>query len=76
MLTSVAENNPANDYPEDEMSSSDEEDDPTAIYRKYRTRAASDDEEYDVDNSDSDGGTRFGQWRYGSGYIHSDDESD
>ncbi|KAJ5547789.1 hypothetical protein N7513_005023 [Penicillium frequentans] len=71
---SNAENNPANEYPEEELSSSDEEDDPTAIYRKYRTRAASDDEEFDFDHSGSEG-DRFGQWRSG-GQIYSDDESD
>ncbi|KAJ5646300.1 hypothetical protein N7490_002672 [Penicillium lividum] len=71
---SNAENHPANEYPEEELSSSDEEDDPTAIYRKYRTRAASDDEEFDFDNSGSEGG-RYGQWRSG-GQVYSDDESD
>ncbi|KAJ5247607.1 hypothetical protein N7468_002590 [Penicillium chermesinum] len=73
---SNAENNPANDYPEDEMSSEDEDDDPTAIYSKYRNRGASDDEEYNFDDSDSDGGNRYGQWRHGGGYVHSDDEDD
>ncbi|KAJ6088592.1 hypothetical protein N7486_009853 [Penicillium sp. IBT 16267x] len=71
---SNAENNPANEYPEEELSSSDEEDDPTAIYRKYRNRAASDDEEFDIDHSGSEGG-RFGQWRSG-GQMYSDDDSD
>ncbi|KAJ5651045.1 uncharacterized protein N7484_004768 [Penicillium longicatenatum] len=70
----TAENNPANEYPEEELSSSDEEDDPTAIYRKYRNRAASDDEEFGFDYSGSEGG-RFGQWRSG-GQMYSDDESD
>ncbi|KAF3386710.1 hypothetical protein F1880_001466 [Penicillium rolfsii] len=60
---SNAENNPANEYPDEELSSSDEEDDPTAIYRKYRHRATSDDEEFDIDDSGSEGGAR-----YGSGY--------
>ncbi|CEJ61743.1 hypothetical protein PMG11_10265 [Penicillium brasilianum] len=60
---SNAENNPANEYPDEELSDSDEEDDPTAIYRKYRHRATSDDEEFDIDDSGSEGGAR-----YGSGY--------
>ncbi|KAJ5880467.1 uncharacterized protein N7473_011520 [Penicillium subrubescens] len=60
---SNAENNPANEYPDEELSFSDEEDDPTAIYRKYRHRATSDDEEFDIDDSGSEGGAR-----YGSGY--------
>ncbi|KAJ6015197.1 hypothetical protein N7540_009788, partial [Penicillium herquei] len=66
---SNAENNPANDYPEEELSASDEEDDPTAIYRKYRYRAASDDEEFDFDASGSESGNPYGskftQWRQG-----------
>ncbi|KAJ5489524.1 hypothetical protein N7539_004414 [Penicillium diatomitis] len=57
---SNAENNPANEYPDEELTSSDEDDDPTAIYRKSHYRAGSDDEEYDIDDSDSDGGARFG----------------
>jgi hypothetical protein len=56
----IAENNPANEYPDEELSFSDEEDDPTAIYRKYRHRATSDDEEFDIDDSGSEGGARFG----------------
>ena len=51
----AAENNPANDYPDEELSWDDEEDDPTAIYSKYRDRAASDDEEFGFDGSTSDG---------------------
>jgi hypothetical protein len=66
LLTSsicIAENNPANEYPDEELSLSDEDDDPTAIYHKYRHRATSDDEEFDIDDSGSEGGAR-----YGSGY--------
>ncbi|KAJ5674275.1 hypothetical protein N7462_009714 [Penicillium macrosclerotiorum] len=59
---SNAENNPANDYPDEELSSSDEDDDPSAIYAKYRRHGASDDEEFDFDDSDSEGA------RYGSGF--------
>ncbi|KAJ5094698.1 hypothetical protein N7456_010559 [Penicillium angulare] len=76
---SNAENNPANDYPEEELSASDEEDDPTAIYRKYRYRAASDDEEFDFDNSGSENGAQYGsrftQWRQGA-QMDSDEDMD
>ncbi|KAJ5579594.1 uncharacterized protein N7459_005579, partial [Penicillium hispanicum] len=76
---SNAENNPANEYPDEELSQSDEEDDPTAIYRRYRSHGASDDEEFDFDDSDSDNsGFRSGfryQRPYG-GHDDSDGESD
>ncbi|KAB8247268.1 hypothetical protein F9C07_10041 [Aspergillus flavus] len=72
---SNAENNPANDYPDEELSWDDEEDDPQAVYSKYR-RHQSDDEEFNFDDSSSE---RFG---YGYGYgdrqrahVDSDDES-
>jgi hypothetical protein len=52
---STAEDNPANDYPDEELSSADEFDDPTAIYSRYR-RAASDDEEFDINESDGEEG--------------------
>ncbi|KNG88363.1 hypothetical protein ANOM_003342 [Aspergillus nomiae NRRL 13137] len=72
---SNAENNPANDYPDEELSWDDEEDDPGAVYSKYR-RHQSDDEEFNFDDSSSE---RYG---YGYGYGHgqrthvdSDDES-
>lgn len=75
----LAENNPANDYPDEELSSSDEDDDPTAIYGKYRRHGVSDDEEFDIDDSGSEGGARFGsafgyRQRYG-GNVDSDEES-
>ncbi|KAJ5987795.1 hypothetical protein N7481_003005 [Penicillium waksmanii] len=78
---SNAENNPANDYPEEELSSSDEDDDPSAIYSKYRRHGVSDDEEFDIDDSGSESGARFNsafggyRQRYG-GHVDSDDESD
>lgn len=53
--TVSAENNPANDYPEEELSSGDEYDDPTAVYSRYRHRAASDEEEFGIDQYDSEG---------------------
>ncbi|KAK2765658.1 hypothetical protein FQN54_008514 [Arachnomyces sp. PD_36] len=64
---SNAEDHPSHDYPDEDLASDDEEDDPTAIYRKYRYRAASDDEQdfdeygddedfgYFADDVDSDG---------------------
>ncbi|KAJ5234310.1 uncharacterized protein N7469_003478 [Penicillium citrinum] len=76
---SNAENNPANDYPDEELSSSDEDDDPTAIYGKYRSHGVSDDEEFDIDDSGSENGARYGsafgyRQRYG-GHVDSDEES-
>ncbi|KAE8384486.1 hypothetical protein BDV23DRAFT_166686 [Aspergillus alliaceus] len=72
---SNAENNPANDYPDEELSWDDEEDDPKAIYNRYRHNH-SDEEEFGFDDSSSE---RFG---YGFGYgqrqrahVDSDDES-
>jgi hypothetical protein len=51
----TAEDNPANDYPDEDLSSADEGDDPAAIYRKYRD-GASDTEEYGgYDEDDGDG---------------------
>lgn len=74
----LAENNPANDYPDEELSSSDEDDDPSAIYSKYRRHGVSDDEEFDVDDSGSESGARFGSafGGYRQRYVVSDDESD
>ncbi|OJJ43267.1 hypothetical protein ASPZODRAFT_19670 [Penicilliopsis zonata CBS 506.65] len=71
---SNAENNPANDYPEEELSSDDENDDPTAVYGRYRHRGASDEEEYDVEGYDSEGeiGGRYSWKREGQ----SDSEMD
>ncbi|KAL4806439.1 hypothetical protein BDV18DRAFT_139503 [Aspergillus unguis] len=67
---SNAENNPANDYPDEELSWDDEEDDAAAIYRKYRH--GSDDEEYDLDGSGSEGDFHNG---YGRSHADSDDDS-
>ncbi|KAJ0417035.1 hypothetical protein BJY00DRAFT_215130 [Aspergillus carlsbadensis] len=61
---SNAENNPANDYPDEDLSWDDEEDDAAAIYRKYR-HDRSDDEEYDWDMSDDEGGAARVGNRYG-----------
>lgn len=64
---SNAEDHPSTDYPDEDLASGDEEDDPTAIYRNFRHRAASDDEQdfdeygddddfgYHADGVDSDG---------------------
>lgn len=59
LISFPAEDNPANDYPDEDLSSDDEEDDPTAIYSKYRRHAMSDDDEFDFDDSDNDSGARL-----------------
>ncbi|KAL4786764.1 hypothetical protein BJX76DRAFT_320188 [Aspergillus varians] len=69
---SNAENNPANDYPDEELSWDDEEDDAAAIYRKYRL-GQSDDEEFDWDGSDSE--VAGADNRYGRLHVESDEES-
>ncbi|KAJ9222873.1 hypothetical protein DTO169C6_4722 [Paecilomyces variotii] len=73
---SNAEDNPANDYPDEELSSADEYDNPSAIYSRYRNRANSDDEGYDMDDYDSEGElvARFGQ-RFHHG-LDSEDENE
>ncbi|KAL4974492.1 hypothetical protein BDW66DRAFT_152783 [Aspergillus desertorum] len=69
---SNAENNPANDYPDEELSWDDEEDDAAAIYRKYRR--GSDDEEFHWDDSGSEGAAGgFGN-RYGRSHVESDED--
>lgn len=75
----TAEDNPANDYPDEELSSADEYDDPTAIYSRYRHRGASDDEEFDVDEYDSEGEAyRPGAFssRFNRGFDSDDDDDD
>ncbi|KAI9368274.1 hypothetical protein BJX61DRAFT_232040 [Aspergillus egyptiacus] len=67
---SNAENNPANDYPDEELSWDDEEEDAVAAYRKYR-HGRSDDEEYDLDNSGSETGL---DRRYGRSHVDSDED--
>ncbi|KAL1986314.1 hypothetical protein VTN96DRAFT_9553 [Rasamsonia emersonii] len=79
-VDSNAEDNPANDYPDEELSSADEFDDPTAIYSRYR-HGASDDEEYDLNEYDSEEERHgFGRYQYGYGRGrrrgHSDDDDD
>ncbi|ODM15835.1 hypothetical protein SI65_08675 [Aspergillus cristatus] len=73
---SNAENNPANDYPDEELSWDDEDDDPSAVYERYRHHAGSDDEEFDFDDSASEGygasSRRYGRFGYTQEY--SDDE--
>ncbi|KAL3435656.1 hypothetical protein BDV09DRAFT_194660 [Aspergillus tetrazonus] len=69
---SNAENNPANDYPDEELSWDDEEDDAAAIYRKYRH--GSDDEEFDWDGSGSEGGADGFGHRYGRSHVESDED--
>lgn len=79
-LRHTAENNPANEYPDEELSASDEDDDPSAIYGKYRRHATSDDEEFDFDYFDDDGGARYGSefgfQRHFDGHVDPDEESD
>lgn len=76
-LSITAEDNPANDYPDEELSSADEFDDPTAIYSRYR-HGASDDEEFDVNEYDEEERHGFGRYQYGYGrgrrHGHSDNE--
>lgn len=70
----TAEDNPANDYPDDELSSADEYDDKTSIYHRYRT-AKSDDEEFDInefDEGDDDADYR----KHMYDYIGDDDDDD
>ncbi|KAJ5179899.1 hypothetical protein N7492_003109 [Penicillium capsulatum] len=71
---SNAEDNPANDYPDEEGSSDDED----PIWGKHRSPAMSDDE-YDMNGSDSDGGSRLRTgFGYRGGFVgrgHSDDDS-
>ncbi|KAL4901906.1 hypothetical protein BDW74DRAFT_187111 [Aspergillus multicolor] len=66
-----AENNPANDYPDEELSWDDEEDDAAAIYRKYRH--GSDDEEFDLDSGSEGGADRYGN-PYGRSHLESDED--
>ncbi|EAW13838.1 Iwr1 domain-containing protein [Aspergillus clavatus NRRL 1] len=79
---SNAENNPANDYPDEDLSWDDEEDDPTAAYHRYRTHAVSDDEEFDFADSASEGrraGPGGVESRFGLGrdsHVGSDDSFD
>lgn len=78
-MTHTAENNPANDYPDEDLSWDDEEDDPAAIYHKYRTHDASDDEEFDSADSASEG-RRAGRVGVGFGFgldshVDSDEDS-
>ncbi|KAL6233650.1 hypothetical protein BDW75DRAFT_231768 [Aspergillus navahoensis] len=71
-ITLTAENNPANDYPDEELSWDDEEDDAAAIYRKYRH--GSDDEDFDWDGSGSEGGADGFGHRYGRSHVESDED--
>lgn len=80
-LSFSAEDNPANDYPDSELSSADEFDDTHAIYARYR-HGASDDEQWD-DEYDYYYGSwdekRYGRGfssRYGRGDTDDDDDDD
>ncbi|KAK2811135.1 hypothetical protein FQN50_002471 [Emmonsiellopsis sp. PD_5] len=65
---SNAEDNPANEYPDEDLSFEDEYDDTNAAYRQYR-RNASDEEEFDPDYD----GYGYG-YGYGGGMRDSDEE--
>ncbi|KAL4938091.1 hypothetical protein BDV06DRAFT_62393 [Aspergillus oleicola] len=71
---SNAENNPANDYPDEELSWDDEEDDEAAAYRKYR-HDRSDDEEFDWDESGSEAVSAdiYGN-HYGRSHVEPDED--
>ncbi|KUL89972.1 hypothetical protein ZTR_02938 [Talaromyces verruculosus] len=73
-VDSNAEDNPANDYPDDELSSADEYGDNPSIYRRYRT-ANSDDEEFDVNEFD-EGADDADYRKYMYDYIGDDDDDD
>lgn len=74
LIGQTAEDNPANDYPDDELSSADEYDDNPSIYRRYRT-ANSDDEEFDVNEFD-EGADDADYRKHMYDYIGDDDDDD
>lgn len=51
---SIAEDHPANEYPDEDLDFDDEENNMTAIYQRFRSNA-SDDEEYDLNEYDEYG---------------------
>ncbi|EQL34008.1 hypothetical protein BDFG_03941 [Blastomyces dermatitidis ATCC 26199] len=63
---SNAEDNPANEYPDEDLDFDDEFDDTNAAYRNYRHNA-SDDEEFDPD---------YENYEYGCGVSHGGDSDD
>ncbi|CRG90578.1 hypothetical protein PISL3812_07622 [Talaromyces islandicus] len=71
-VDSNAEDHPANDYPDEELSSADEHDDPAAIYHRYR-HAGSDEEEFDVNYYDDDSEDERQAYHH-SGYDDDDDD--
>ncbi|KAJ5815441.1 hypothetical protein N7474_007218 [Penicillium riverlandense] len=68
---SNAENNPANDYPDEEISS--DEDDPTSMFGTYRRNSSDDDFNFD-DSASESGRPKFGHGRF-DGYADSDHDS-
>ncbi|OKL61140.1 hypothetical protein UA08_03593 [Talaromyces atroroseus] len=74
-VDSNAEDNPANDYPDEELSSADEYDDKPSIYRRYRS-TASDDEEYDINEFDEEGGFDDDYKKYMYDYVGDDDDDE
>lgn len=73
MLTreNTAENNPANDYPDEEISS--DEDDPTSMFGTYRRNSSDDDFNFD-DSASESGRPKFAHGRF-DGYADSDHDS-
>lgn len=53
-MPAIAEDNPANEYPDEDLDFDDGENNMTAIYQRFRSNA-SDDEEYDLDEYDEYG---------------------
>ncbi|EED21949.1 conserved hypothetical protein [Talaromyces stipitatus ATCC 10500] len=74
-VDSNAEDNPANDYPDDEVSSADEYDDNPRIYHRYRM-ARSDDEEYDVNEFDDEVDYDDDYRKHMYDYVGDDDDDD
>ena len=55
LLPASAEDNPANEYPDEDLDFDDEFDDTNAAYHRYRQNA-SDDEEFDMDDDENEYG--------------------
>jgi len=74
-VDSNAEDNPANEYPDEELSSADEYDDNPTVYRRYRT-AASDDEEFDFNDFDDGADNDNDYKKYMYDYVGDDDDDE
>ncbi|KAL3471677.1 hypothetical protein BJX99DRAFT_19846 [Aspergillus californicus] len=69
---SNAENNPANDYPDEELSWDDEEGDAAAAYGKYRHDRSDDEAGWDSDSDGVNSGRPGNQ--YGRSHVESDED--